>query len=43
MRSTNVLTIIFLYIVTAASAFSQTKAASAELIMKDALAKAANT
>ena len=43
MRYIRLLTIIFLYIVTAANAFSQTKAAPAELIMKDALAKAANT
>jgi len=43
MRYTNLLTIIFLYILNATSAFGQATIAPAELIMKNALAKAAST
>ena len=43
MRYLNFLTIIFLCLAPATGAFSQTKIAPAELIMRDALGKAANT
>lgn len=43
IRYSSLFTIIFLYIINASSAFSQPKAAPAELTVKNAVAKAANT